>query len=61
MKATLPVAREFEKKTEKAMNLDPSALIATFNIFVTGMAKKLLKLHQTELPPPPNNWREIKK
>ncbi|RKF81149.1 hypothetical protein GcM3_038038 [Golovinomyces cichoracearum] len=41
--------KRIRKKHEKAMYLDPSALIATSNVFMPGKAKELLKLYQSRL------------
>ncbi|KAI1006666.1 hypothetical protein K3495_g1554 [Podosphaera aphanis] len=52
--------KRIRKKTEKAGNLDPSALVATINVFIIGKAKDLKRFHQSELPLPPSNWRELR-
>ena len=48
------------KKTDKAMKLYPGALAATFNVFVIGRANPLQRLHQSEMPPPPESWNKLK-
>ncbi|KAI0996919.1 hypothetical protein K3495_g11263 [Podosphaera aphanis] len=53
-------SKRIRKKSEKAESLDPSALVSLFNVFVIGNAKSLQKLHQSELPPPPNTWNHLK-
>lgn len=53
-------SKRSRKKSEKAMTLDPSALITVYNVFVIGKAKSLQKLHQSELPPPPKTWNHLK-
>ncbi|KAI0992165.1 hypothetical protein K3495_g16021, partial [Podosphaera aphanis] len=54
------VGQRTRRKTEKARNCDPSALVAIHNIFVIGKAKPLQRLHQSELPPPPDTWNQLK-
>lgn len=58
-KSHIILGKRIRKKT-RATNLDPSALIATFNVFMIGKAKDVQKYHQSELPPPPSNWRELR-
>ncbi|KAI0998917.1 hypothetical protein K3495_g9279 [Podosphaera aphanis] len=54
------VGKRNRKKTEKANNRNQSALVAINSVFVIGKAKPLKKLHQSELPPPPDTWNQLK-
>ncbi|KAI0994137.1 hypothetical protein K3495_g14047 [Podosphaera aphanis] len=47
------------KKTLKAREQEPDALVTSFNLFVIGRAKEIKRLHRFNLPPP-RNWRKLK-
>ena len=46
--------------TAKAKDLKLSTLVTEFNAFIVGQSKNIPRLHQSELPPPPSNWKKLK-
>lgn len=48
------------RMTAKAKDLKLSTLVTEFNAFIVGKSKNIPRLHQSELPPPPSNWKKLK-